>query len=68
MVLPGRKLGFRAGFWLGKPDPENREPKVGRRADVEAFPIKICSKPGPEARLMTLNFNSRLTVFLFMIL
>ncbi len=46
--LPGWKSGFRAGNLIGKNlnRPSGR-PSAGRRADVEAFPIRIRPKSGP---------------------
>ncbi len=51
IVLPGRKSGFRVEF---RPDRNRESPKIGPpaggRADVEAFPIRIGRRFGPEAR------------------
>jgi hypothetical protein len=51
IVLPGRKAVFRAGF---RPDSIRESHKIGPpaglKADVEAFPIRIWSQCGPEAR------------------
>ncbi len=56
MVLPGRK----SGFWAeSRPDsnqeslkigPSAGRPSAGRRADFEAFPIRIRPKSGPQGR------------------
>ena len=51
IVFPGRKSGFRAGF---RPDSSRENIKVclhtGRRAEFEAFPIRIRSKSVPGVR------------------
>ncbi len=47
IMLPGRKSSFRAGF---RPHSNRESLKAGRRADVDAFPIRMRPKSGPEAR------------------
>ncbi len=46
VVLPGR---ISTGYWPGKPQnrPSDR-PKAGRRADCEAFPVRIRPKSGSD--------------------
>ncbi len=48
VVLPGWNSDFRAGFW---PDCYREGlkigPPAGRRADFEAFPIRLRPKSGP---------------------
>ncbi len=55
MVFEGRKSGFRAAF---RPDSNQANVKIGRRADFEAFPIRTrpgSPIPGPETLLPNLN-------------